>query len=123
MVFCYVGGDIITYTGRTLKTSELTRKIQIFCEMLTGRKFFPHQAQFSRRIIEGVLLNDPDTITSLMSRQSGKSFTVSATLSGLMVILPVFANMPLFADDTRFLTVIQRLEKLTTEPADPVTKE
>lgn len=101
MVFCYVGGDIITYTGRTLKTSELTRKIQIFCEMLTGRKFFPHQAQFSRRIIEGVLLNDPDTITSLMSRQSGKSFTVSATLSGLMVILPVFANMPLFADDTR----------------------
>lgn len=28
--FCYVGGDIITYTGRTLKTSELTRKIQIF---------------------------------------------------------------------------------------------
>lgn len=101
MVFCYVGGDIITYTGRTLKTSELTRKIQIFCEMLTGRKFFPHQAQFSRRIIEGVLSNDPDTITSLMSRQSGKSFTVSATLSGLMVILPVFANMPLFADDTR----------------------
>lgn len=101
MVFCYVGGDIITYTGRTLKTSELTRKIQIFCEMLTGRKFFPHQAQFSRRIIEGVLLNDPDTITSLMSRQSGKSFTVSATLSGLMVILPVFANMPLFADDAR----------------------
>lgn len=101
VVFCYVGGDSITYTGRALKTSELVRKIQIFCEMLTGRKFFPYQAQFSRRMIEAVLTNDADTITSLMSRQSGKSFTVSSTLSGLMVILPVFANMPLFADDTR----------------------
>lgn len=101
VVFCYVGGDSITYTGRALKTSELVRKIQIFCEMLTGRKFFPHQAQFSRRIVEAVLTNESDTLTSLMSRQSGKSFTVSATLSGLMVILPVFANMPLFADDTR----------------------
>ena len=33
---------------------------------------------------------------------------------------PAFSG---FADDTRFLTVIQRLEQLTTEPADPVTKE
>lgn len=101
MDFCCIGGGIITYTGRTLKTADLVRKIQIFCEVFSGRKFYPHQAQFSRRIIKAVLENDADTITSLMSRQSGKSFTVSATLTGLMIILPIFANMPLFADDTR----------------------
>ena len=101
MDFCCIGGGIITYTGRTLKTADLVRKIQIFCEVFSGRKFYPHQAQFSRRILKAVLENDADTITSLMSRQSGKSFTVSATLTGLMIILPIFANMPLFADDTR----------------------
>lgn len=88
--------------GKSLQTTELVRKIQIFCETLCGRKFFSYQAQFSRRIIRAVLENDSDTITALMARQSGKSFTVSATLSGLMVILPIMANMPLFIDDPRF---------------------
>ena len=94
--------DKISYVGKTIETSELVRKIIIFCEMLCGRKFYPHQAQFGRRIVEAVLTNDSDTLTALMSRQSGKSFTVSTVVSGLMILLPILANMPMFLDDKRF---------------------
>lgn len=87
--------------GKSLTTPELARKVLIFCEMLCGRKFFPHQAQFGKRIVMAVLNNDSETITGLMSRQSGKSFTNSAIATGLMVILPTLANMPLFYDDPR----------------------
>lgn len=82
-------------------TKDLARKILIFCEVLCGRKFFPYQAQFGLRIITAVLENDSDTLTALMSRQSGKSFTVSTVVSGLMILLPVLANMPMFLDDKR----------------------
>lgn len=88
--------------SESLTTKELARKILIFCEVFCGRKFFPHQAQFGKRIITAVLDNDPDTITALMSRQSGKSFTTSAVVSVLMILLPILANMPMFLDDKRF---------------------
>lgn len=70
--------------------------------MLCGRKLFPYQKQFARKIITAVLENDEKTVTALMARQCGKSFTVSATASALLVILPILANMPLFYDDKRF---------------------
>lgn len=87
--------------GNVLTTAKLVQKILTFCEVLSGRKFYPHQAQFAKRIIRAVLENDSATLTALMSRQSGKSFTVSNTTAGLMTILPVLANMPLFLDDSR----------------------
>lgn len=92
----------ISHIGRSMTTAELSQKILLFAEALCGRKFFPHQLQFGKRIVTAVLENDSATITALMSRQSGKSFTVSATVSSLMVILPVLANMPIFLDDKRF---------------------
>ena len=69
--------------------------------MLCGRKLFPYQVQFAKRIVTAVLENDENTITALMARQCGKSFTVSAISSALMIILPIMANMPLFYDDKR----------------------
>ena len=44
--------------------------------MLCGRKLFPYQVQFAKRIVTAVLENDGNTITALMARQCGKSFTV-----------------------------------------------
>lgn len=62
---------------------------------------FPYQEQFSKRLIRSVLENDGEEITALFSRQSGKSETIAVTSGGLMIILPVLANMPMFADDPR----------------------
>jgi hypothetical protein len=40
-----------------------------------------------------VIINDGEEVTALASRQSGKTETVSATLAGLMVILPLLAKL------------------------------
>lgn len=85
----------------TISTTDLVKKVHLFCETLCGKKMYLHQAQFSKRIIRAVLENDSNTLTALMSRQSGKSFTVSCTVSGLVIILPILANTPMFSDDSR----------------------
>lgn len=84
-----------------LSTTELVNKIFTFCEAYSGIKFFPYQIQFSKRIIRSVIDNDGDEITGLQSRQSGKSEVISTTCGGLAIILPVLANMPMFAGDKR----------------------
>lgn len=88
--------------AQDFSTTDLIDKLHLFCEQLCGKDMFVYQAQFSRRIIRAVLENDSETLTALMARQSGKSFTVSCTISGLIVLLPIMANMPMFADDKRF---------------------
>ena len=82
-------------------TTELVNRIFNFCELYSGRTMFPYQEQFSKRVIRSVLLNDGAEITALFARQSGKSETVAVTVGGMMIILPVLANMPMFADDPR----------------------
>lgn len=84
-------------------TAELVNRIYSFCEVLTGKVLYPYQEQFSKRVIRSILENDGEEITSLFARQSGKSETISDTVSGLMVILPILANMPMFADDKRLM--------------------
>ena len=82
-------------------TTELVNRIFNFCELYSGKTMFPYQEQFSKRVIRSVLLNDGAEITALFSRQSGKSETIAITVGGMMIILPVLANMPMFADDPR----------------------
>jgi hypothetical protein len=84
-----------------IPTTQLVDKIFAFCEAYSGIKFFPYQTQFSKRIIRSVIENDGDEITGLQSRQSGKSEVISTTTGGLAIILPVLANMPMFAGDKR----------------------
>lgn len=55
-------------------TTELVNKTFAFCELYTGKHFFPYQEQFMKRIIRSVLENDGAEITALFSRQSGKCF-------------------------------------------------
>ena len=84
-------------------TTELVNRIFNFCELYSGRTMFPYQEQFSKRVIRSVLLNDGAEITALFARQSGKSETIAITVGGMMIILPVLANMPMFADDPRLI--------------------
>lgn len=89
-----------SYAGG-ISTSQLVDLIFNFCELYCGKSLYPYQAQFSKRVIRSVLLNDGAEITALFARQSGKSETISDTVGGMMIILPVLANMPMFLGDKR----------------------
>ena len=72
---------------------RLIEKIFKFMAVLIGHDLHSYQKPLARRIIESVLVNDGEEITALASRQSGKTETVSATLSTLMVLLPLLARL------------------------------
>ena len=84
-----------------MTTADLVNRIFTFCEVYSGKTLYPYQEQFGKRIIRSVLENDGEELTALFSRQSGKSETISVITGGLMIILPLLANMPMFADDIR----------------------
>ena len=84
-----------------VSTTWLVNKIFAFCQTYSEITFYPYQEQFSKRLIRSVLENDGAEITSLFARQTGKSETVATTVGGMMIILPILANLPMFADDIR----------------------
>lgn len=92
--------EVTVFAGR-VKTTDLVNMLFNFCELYSGKTLFPYQAQFSKRVIRSILLNDGEEITALFARQSGKSETIAITVGGLMIMLPQLANMPMFAGDTR----------------------
>jgi hypothetical protein len=73
--------------------NKLTEKIMQFMVVLVGHDLHPYQKPLAKRIIESVIIRDGEEITALASRQSGKTETVSDTLSTLMVILPLLAKI------------------------------
>lgn len=85
----------------TYKTTDLVNLIYTFCGMYSEMNMFPYQEQYSRRVIRSVLENDGAEITALFARQSGKTETISVTVGGMMIILPVLANLDQFKDDKR----------------------
>ncbi len=98
--FFFYGAVKYINAGR-ISTTELVNRIYNFCEVCSGKTLYAYQTQFSKRIIRSVLENDGEELTALFSRQSGKTEAVSVTVCGLMVILPLLANMPMFAEDPR----------------------
>lgn len=73
--------------------NRIIDKILKFMVVLVGHDLHPYQKPLARRIIESVIINDGEEITALASRQSGKTETVSDTLSTLMVLLPLLAKL------------------------------
>lgn len=67
------------------------------------RGFYPYQSRFAKRVIRSVIEKDGEEITALFSRQSGKSEAISSVTGGMMIILPILANLPMFADDQRLI--------------------
>lgn len=93
--------QIFAETKQKVTTSWLVKTVYKFCQMYSEITYYPYQEQFAKRIIRSLLTNDGEEISALFSRQTGKSETVATTVGGCMIILPVFANMPMFADDQR----------------------
>jgi len=73
--------------------NRIIDKIMLFMVVLVGHDLHVYQKPLARRIIESVIINDGEEITALAARQSGKTETVSDTLSTLMVILPLLAKL------------------------------
>ena len=84
-----------------ISTTWLVKTVYNFCQIYSEITYYPYQEQFAKRVIRSLLENDGEEISALFSRQTGKSETVAATVGGCMLILPIFANMPMFADDKR----------------------
>ena len=84
-----------------ITTTWLVKTVYNFCQIYSEINYYPYQEQFAKRLIRSLLENDGEEISALFSRQTGKSETVATTVGGCMIILPVFANMPMFADDKR----------------------
>ena len=61
-------------------------------EKLSTDKLYPYQQEFQRRVFRSILLNDGETLTALFSRQSGKSFTSSLTITTLCTVMPALAE-------------------------------
>jgi hypothetical protein len=73
--------------------NRIIDKIMQFMVVMVGHDLHVYQKPLARRIIESVIINDGEEITALAARQSGKTETVSDTLSTLMVILPLLAKL------------------------------
>lgn len=76
---------------------ELVDVVWNFAVIFSGMKLYPYQEEFGRRFIESVLSNDSDEITALFSRQSGKTEVAADVVASLMVLLPIFAGLPMYA--------------------------
>jgi len=73
--------------------NKIIDKIMTFMEVLIGHPLHEYQIPLARRAIEAVIVGGGEELTALASRQSGKTETVSATLSTLMIILPLLAKI------------------------------
>ncbi len=88
-----------------MSTPQLTQRILSFIEYVAQLDFYSYQRVNALRIIESLLLNDGDVITSLFSRQSGKSNMMAAVALGLTIIMPVLART--FPEDERLARLSQ----------------
>ena len=78
---------------------KLAKAILAFSEILAGLQLHKYQKEFAERVILSVLLSDSEDITGLFSRQSGKSTDVAVFVVGMMVMLPLLAQLTLDPDD------------------------
>lgn len=72
---------------------QITDKVARFADELAGEPLFPYQADFARRVIESIILNDGAQITALFSRQSGKTQAVAYVVAACMILFPKLASM------------------------------
>ena len=71
----------------------LIDKILLFCEALSGNPYHNYQRDFSRRLIESVVIRDAEVLTAVAARQTGKTELVANTVAGLMILLPRLARL------------------------------
>jgi hypothetical protein len=72
---------------------SIVEKIALFADELAGVPLFPYQADFARRVIESIVLNDGAVLTALVSRQAGKTQAVAYVVASCMILMPKLATM------------------------------
>lgn len=72
--------------------SELVIGVVSLAQALAEKKFYPYQVQFAYRIVESLLLRDGAVITALLARQVGKTESLAAIISAILVALPLLAQ-------------------------------
>ena len=90
-------------TGKTfprVQLHDICLRVITLAQTLSGHKFYPYQVKVAYRAVQSILLRDGATITSLLSRQSGKSDVVACTIAALAVLLPYLSKI--FYWDWRF---------------------
>jgi hypothetical protein len=85
--------------AKQVPLKELIIRIVAFAQVLMEKRYYPYQTQLAYRIVESLLLHDGDAITSLMSRQAGKTETIGGTVAACAIMLPILANQ--YPDDWR----------------------
>ncbi len=78
----------------------LVLRILALAQAMCERKWYPYQVQFTYRLVESLLLRDGETITALLSRQSGKTEGLAGIIVAVLTIFPMFAKK--YPNDWRF---------------------
>lgn len=78
--------------AKQLPTQELVIRVVALAQTLCEKRFYPYQVELASRIVESVLEHDGEVITSLMSRQGGKSETLGAISAAIAIIFPKLAK-------------------------------
>jgi len=87
---------------RELTDKEIERLSDVvmeYCQRQSGVDLYSYQYEFGWRIVYSILVEDAEEITSLFSRQSGKTETTALVVCGCLVILPILGNI--FKGDER----------------------
>lgn len=80
--------------SRKWTSRQISQKIIQFAEVLSGTTLFPYQKNFAFRLCCSVIDNDGEVLTTLFSRQMGKTEAISCIVAALMVLLPRLGNLP-----------------------------
>lgn len=79
---------------------DIVLRVVTLAQTLCEKKFYPYQVQFTYRLVESILERDGETITALLSRQSGKTEGLGGIILAIIIIFPVLAKQ--FPKDYRF---------------------
>lgn len=82
-----------------LNLDKLIVRLIVLAQVIMEKRFYPYQVALARRIIESLLVHDGDTVTSLMSRQAGKTEVIGGVSGALSAALPMLAKQ--FPNDWR----------------------
>ncbi len=85
---------------KQLLISEVVLRVVALAQTLKEKQFYPYQVELASRIVESLLEHDGETITALLSRQSGKTETMGAIVAAILIIFPSLAKQ--FPDDWHF---------------------
>ena len=77
---------------KQIPLGDVIHRIISLAQIMAEKRFYRYQVEIAYRLVESVLVHDGQTISALLSRQSGKSEVLANTLGALAVILPPLAR-------------------------------